>query len=210
MITEQIITRLYAENVWLVGDPQTRQGLIVDPGDQASEIIAKITASAIRPLAILNTHGHPDHLAAAADLQEYYQIPFYLHSAESATFRAAISFGQMLGIPVNRLPEPVTFIENENIPEVAPFQIKVITTPGHTPGSVCYLIDGRLFSGDTLFRNSIGRVDLPGGSWPQMEKSLSKLRMLPPETLVYPGHGMQTTIAHELRHNPYLRPNGSK
>jgi hypothetical protein len=170
--------------------------LIVDPGDQASEIIAKITASAIRPLAILNTHGHPDHLAAAADLQEYHQIPFYLHSAESATFRAAISFGQMLGIPVNRLPEPVTFIENENIPEVAPFQIKVITTPGHTPGSVCYLIDGRLFS-VTRF-SEFDRTGRSAGGSGAMEKSLSKLRMLRPKPWSFPGTACDYHC-HELR-----------
>jgi len=113
----------------------------------------------------------------------------------------------MLGIPITRVPEDVSFFKDEKTLEIGPFKIEVVATPGHTPGSVCYLIGGRLFAGDTLFRNSVGRVDFPGGSWPEMEKSLAKLKTLPPETEVFPGHGDQTSIAHELRHNPYLRKN---
>jgi len=207
MLIEQIITRQYAENVWLIGDPSTRQGLIIDPGDQASEIISKITELQLQPLAILNTHGHPDHLAAAAELQNHYGIPFYIHANEATTYATTIPFGQMLGINIIQLPEEVIYIQNEEALAFGLFKVAVITTPGHTPGSVCYLIDGRLFAGDTLFRNSVGRVDFPGGSWSQMESSLHKLKILPPETEVYPGHGSNTTIAHELRHNPYMRKN---
>ncbi|MFH1214035.1 MAG: MBL fold metallo-hydrolase [Candidatus Neomarinimicrobiota bacterium] len=207
MLIEQIITRQYAENVWLIGDPSTRQGLIIDPGDQASEIISKITELQLQPLAILNTHGHPDHLAAAAELQNHFGIPFYIHANEATTYATAIPFGQMLGINIIHLPEKVIYIQNEEALAFGLFKVAVITTPGHTPGSVCYLIDGRLFAGDTLFRNSVGRVDFPGGSWSQMESSLHKLKILPPETEVYPGHGSNTTIAHELRHNPYMRKN---
>lgn len=207
MVVGQVITRQYSENVWLIGEPETRQGLIIDPGDQAGEISAKIAEMQIKPLAILNTHGHPDHLAAAAELQRYYRIPFYISARDSMTFTTAITFGQMLGIPITQVPDDVSFIESEKTVEIGPFQIKVIATPGHTPGSVCYLIGGRLFAGDTLFRNSVGRVDFPGGSWPEMEKSLAKLKTLPPETEVFPGHGDKTSIAHELRHNPYLRKN---
>jgi glyoxylase-like metal-dependent hydrolase (beta-lactamase superfamily II) len=207
MVVGQVITRQYSENVWLIGDPETRQGLIIDPGDQAGEISAKIAEMQIKPLAILNTHGHPDHLAAAAELQRLYGIPFYVHKNETMTLSAAVPFGQMLGISITEVPEEVVFLEGEKIFELGPFKTEVIATPGHTPGSVCYLIGGQLFAGDTLFRNSVGRVDFPGGSWPEMEKSLTKLAKLAPEITVYPGHGATTTIAHELRHNPYLRKN---
>ncbi|HPC36422.1 MAG TPA: MBL fold metallo-hydrolase [Candidatus Marinimicrobia bacterium] len=205
MLIEQIITQQYSENVWLVGDSQTRKGLIIDPGDHADEIIAKIAEMNIRPLAILNTHAHPDHLAAAAEVQKHYDIPFYLHAKEKAVLKTAIPFGLMLGIRITRTPSPVIYLQDEETLTIEPFEIKVIATPGHTSGSVCYLIAGRLFSGDTLFRNSVGRIDFPGSSRQELNRSLAKLKKLPPETEVYPGHGSNTTIANELSHNPFLK-----
>jgi len=209
MLIEQIITRQYGENIWLVGDPLTGSGLIIDPGDHAPEIIAKLDELKIRPVAILNTHAHPDHLAAAVAVQKHFDIPFYLHSKEKTVLKTAIPFGLMLGIGVTKVPHDITYLEDEELLEIGSFKIKIITTPGHTPGGVCYLIDGSLFSGDTLFRNSVGRVDFPGGSWQEMECSLAKLKNLPPETEVYPGHGVNTSIAHELRYNPYMK-NGER
>lgn len=205
MLIEQIITQQFSENVWLVGDPQTRKGLIIDPGDHADEIISKISEMNIQPLAILNTHAHPDHLAAAAEVQNHYNIPFYLHAKEKAVLKSAIPFGLVLGIRITRVPSQVIYLQDEEALKIEPFEIRVIATPGHTPGSVCYLIADRLFSGDTLFRNSVGRVDFPGSSWQELKRSLEKLKNLPPTTEVYPGHGMNTTIGQELSHNPYLK-----
>jgi len=205
MLIEQIITQQFSENVWLVGDLQTRKGLIIDPGDHADEIISKISAMNIQPLAILNTHAHPDHLAAAAEVQNHYDIPFYLHAKEKAVLKSAIPFGLVLGIRITRVPSQVIYLQDEETLKIEPFEIRVIATPGHTPGSVCYLIADRLFSGDTLFRNSVGRVDFPGSSWQELKRSLEKLKNLPPATEVYPGHGMNTTIGQELSHNPYLK-----
>ncbi|MCK9244303.1 MAG: MBL fold metallo-hydrolase [Candidatus Marinimicrobia bacterium] len=205
MLIEQIITRQYGENVWLVGDPLTGCGLIIDPGGSAAEIIGKASELKIQPLAILNTHAHPDHLAGASDVQKYFDIPFYLHEREKAVLKTAIPFGLMLGIGITKVPHDVTYLVDEELFEIGAFKIKVITTPGHTPGGVCYLINGKLFSGDTLFRNSIGRTDFPGGSWQELKGSLEKLKKLAPETEVYPGHGISTTIQHELRYNPYMK-----
>jgi glyoxylase-like metal-dependent hydrolase (beta-lactamase superfamily II) len=198
MDIRKVVCGLYQENAYIVDG-----GIIIDPGDDLEAIIINVD----KPKAILLTHGHFDHMLAADNLRQEYHIPVGLLSVErelladpekncSATF-----FGTPYGIAADEL-----FADGQVLPYLGG-QIAVIATPGHTEGSCCYYAkqEGVLFSGDTLFAGSVGRTDLPTGRASALGMSIKeKLFSLPEETLVLPGHGDETTIGEEKRHNPYV------
>jgi len=173
---------------------------IVDPGAEAERIISRIEKLSKAPKAILLTHAHFDHIGAVAQLQSKYKnLPVCVSSQDR----------QVIAHPFNQYPPEYPAVRLfENIVEPSEFleSAQIIPTPGHTPGGVCYYFKENkvLFSGDTLFRQSIGRTDLPGGDMRSLMKSLTALMQLPEETLVVPGHGMETTIGFEKTHNPYI------
>ena len=187
------------------------KALVVDPGADAPSILAALREAGEPLRAVLLTHGHLDHLSALPALlaAQPGPVPVRLAAADAAWCFTAL----------NSIPpyEPVleppalqeTVAEGDGI-AVGSVRLRVLATPGHSPGSVCYLADADgarpplLFSGDTLFRASIGRTDFPGGSWEDMQASLRRLAALPPETRVLPGHGEPTTVAAELELNPFL------
>jgi hydroxyacylglutathione hydrolase len=204
MIIESVVTGSFEENTWILGDEQHRQAVIFDPGDNISNIISKINEHHLTPIFILNTHAHPDHLGAAAELQKRFDLPFAIHEDEVQSYNNAKNLGLMLGLFHLQLPNITNFLSDGQILEINSLQLQVLHTPGHTPGSVCFLTGNHLFAGDTLFRGSIGRTDLPGGSSKQIMESLKKLRFLPANTIIYPGHGETTTLEEELKSNPFL------
>ena len=174
--------------------------LIIDPGSQADELIALIDQNRWQVVAIVNTHGHFDHIGAVAALKDRCQAPFYLHSADARLvergnlFRMVFESHEPIRIPtidhdIAEMPNPFV---------LGPFQISWLSTPGHTQGSVCFEIENFLFSGDTLMRDAIGRTDLPGGNREQLLASIRKLKSLPGDTVVCGGHGPRTTIAAEF------------
>ena len=177
---------------------------VVDPGQEAERIIAALDKLALKPVAILLTHAHFDHVGAVPELQRRYPgLPVYLGAADHA----------VITHPFNAYPPDYPAITKPNdlrsatdLQQVLP-SVRVIDTPGHTPGGVCYYFadDHRLLSGDTLFAGSIGRTDLPGGNLTTLAASLALLKELPDETEVIPGHGGFTTIGAEKRHNPFLK-----
>jgi len=205
MIIESIVTGSFMENTWILGDEESKQAIIFDPGDNVSNIIGKMDELDLTPVFILNTHAHPDHLGAAAELQKRYDLPFAIHKDELPTFNSAKNTAQFLGLLNFQLPEVTTFISNGQVLEINNLHLQVLLTPGHTPGSICFLTGKHLFSGDTLFQGSVGRTDLPGGSMKQLGNSLKRLSLLPEDTRVYPGHGEITSIKKELETNPYLK-----
>lgn len=205
MIIDSIVTGSFVENTWLLGDDVNRHAVIFDPGDNVSSIVGKIDELKLTPVFILNTHAHPDHLGAAAELQKRYDLPFALHEKELDIFNSAKNIAQYLGIQNFQLPEVTTLLSDGQVLEVNSMHLQVLHTPGHTPGSVCYITDKHLFAGDTLFRGSVGRTDLPGGSLKQLNESLLRLSQLNPDTKVYPGHGEATSITEELKSNPFLK-----
>ena len=171
--------------------------LVVDPGAEADEIAAVLDSLKLAPAAIALTHGHFDHVDAIPGLRaKWPALPIYVHPADE----------KMLGHPMNCYePEYPRMEKPDNLKDVRELPgCEVIETPGHTPGSVCLKFGDTLLSGDTLFAGSCGRTDFPGGSMAQMKKSLARLAQLPPETKVIPGHGMPTTIGHEVATNPFM------
>ncbi len=205
MIVKSITTGSFYENVWIVGDEVSRDAIIIDPGDEVNLIINKIEEFELVPITILATHAHPDHIGAAAEIQKRYNIPFAIHTEEKSILDSFIPIAQMLGFGNIELPEISYYFVDGQILEESNFRVKVIHTPGHTPGSVCFLMGKYLFAGDTIFNGSVGRVDIPGGSWNELEKSLRKISELPEDTVLYPGHGQSTTLKEELSSNPYLK-----
>ncbi len=193
-------------NCYLVSNEETKELLIVDPGDQADLLARKIDESGAKPAAILLTHGHFDHVLAVNELAEQYQIPVYAHENEKKQLHStAVEFFPHLGrsgeIKVDH------FISGEPLLKLAGFEIKVFMTPGHTQGGVCYYFEkeGLLFSGDTLFFGSIGRTDFPGGSYKDLIQSVeTKLFPLPEDVVVYPGHNNATSIGFEKQNNPFF------
>jgi hydroxyacylglutathione hydrolase len=174
--------------------------LIVDPGSQAEEIAELVDRNQWRVHAIVNTHAHYDHVGAVAPLMERYQAPFYLHGADVQLLKRANLYRMMFesrdAIKVPSVTHDISTLPE--VFEVGSFSISWIATPGHTEGSVCLLIEGTLFSGDTLMHDALGRTDLPGGNREQLVASVRKLMDLPGETVVCGGHGPQSTLSAEF------------
>ena len=201
-------------NCTIVGDPTTREALVIDPGDEVSRILDLLGRHRLIVKAIVSTHAHIDHVGGLARLREYTGAPILMHRDDLPLYQAMDVQAAFLGVA----PPPITDVdhllkEGDKLNWGA-FEAHIIHTPGHTPGSVSLYLptepnvvmaSPKLFAGDTLFAGSIGRTDLWGGSLEQIMESLrGKLMQLPDETLVYPGHGISTTIAEERFSNPFL------
>jgi len=176
--------------------------IIIDPGDDADFISETIINQKLKPLAIILTHGHFDHVLGCLELKLNFNLPIYLHQADAKLYSSANqSAFHWLKKKTLKVPPIDRFIKGGDKIKVGSETLTVIETPGHTPGSIC-LYDGKnhLFTGDTLFKDSVGRTDFSYSKPLQLTKSLAKIFKLPPETAIYPGHGETTTIAAEKRH----------
>ena len=185
-------------NCYLAVDEKTLETIIIDPGAQAQKIVNAIKAHELIPIAIINTHAHPDHVGANLSIKNEYDIPVYAHLATRQIFDSGSIFYPMMGYSFS-IGYPDQYVSEGKLFDFGESSLIVIHTPGHSAGGIClYDDDNTLFSGDTLFKDGVGRVDLPGGSLRELTSSLEdKLFKLPKETLVYPGHGRQTTLAAE-------------
>lgn len=194
-----------SENCYAVHAPQGHC-VIIDPGGSPKYIAEFIEDKQLRPLAILNTHAHYDHIGAVEALKNKFEMPFYLHSKDLALLSHANLYRALFdGDALISLPSVDCFLDRIETPiQKGELSIEVLCTPGHTPGGVCFLIEDALFSGDTLLPGKIGRVDLPGGDREELCVSLQQLKDLPPETRVFPGHGEPTTLGDELKQNQPL------
>ncbi len=204
-----VVVGLFQENCWIVGSRRRGEACVIDPGDEPEQILALARDMGVKITRVLASHAHIDHILAARAIVEATGAPFMLHAddlsiAESLPQAALRWLGQEVPPP----PRPDAFPSDGQDIEVAGVTLRVIHTPGHTPGSLSlYAADAHLlFSGDTLFRESIGRTDLPGGDMPTIIASIQqRLYALPGDTRVLPGHMQETTIAHERAHNPFVR-----
>lgn len=207
MLTVEIIpTGMLAENCYIVYSEVSKNAFIVDPGDEGEKLGEFIDANGLKPLFIINTHGHFDHIGAVEYLKNKYHLPFYLHKEDLMLVKnGEVIFG---------LPEETMTIESiENLlegEEVIAFEedeIRVIATPGHTRGGVCLYLPKNdiLFTGDTLFLGTIGRTDLKGGNYSELILSVNeRLKEIPNSTIVYPGHGDKTSMGYERQYNQYF------
>ena len=179
------------------------EALVIDPGEGAPRVLRSLDGCAVR--AVVNTHCHCDHCGGNAVLKDYTQADLLIHKDELSLLRATEMQGRMFGVPITPSPEPDGFLSEGDTVEVGGVSLSVILAPGHSPGHICFAGDGFIFAGDVLFAGSIGRTDLPGGSYPQLLESIrTKLLTLPDDTIVYTGHGPETTIGTERRTNPFL------
>jgi len=192
-------------NCYVVYCQDSLECAVVDPGAEADRIFQLIARKSLKPALILNTHGHIDHIGANKDIKEKFNIPLYIHSADSPMLENVQQSEMAIFLGAMDSPSPDHLLNDGDKIKVGKSFLQVIHTPGHSPGSVSFLGDGFLLSGDTLFFGGVGRTDLPGGSWKDMESSIkNKILTMPDEMIVLPGHGPFTTVGQEKRANPFI------
>lgn len=193
-------------NTYVIVDEATREAAVVDPSFDSESLWPDIEADGLTIRYVLNTHAHFDHVIGNAFFVARTQAPLALHRADLELLHALPEQGKMFGFAIEPSPEPTLFLEDEQVLTLGETPILVLTTPGHSPGGVTFLIEDAAIVGDCLFARSIGRTDLPGGSLQTLMHSIrTRLLPLPDETKVLPGHGPLTTIGKEKRVNPYLQ-----
>jgi len=203
MVVQKLVVGSLQTNCYLVYDPKTNNTLIIDPADDGDYIIRKIKDLELNPIMILVTHAHFDHVLAVAELKLAYQIPFLMHRADlSILRRVQRTTKYFIGSQADPPLMPDSFIENKELINFGMEQLKVITTPGHTPGGISFYGKKRVFSGDTIFSDGVGRTDFPYGSKVELRKSIFRLLKLPSDTIVYPGHGPSTTLGEFSKAQP--------
>jgi len=204
MILKLLVVGPLASNCYIVADEASKQGAIIDPADEAGNILSSVKELGLCVKYIILTHGHPDHIAALKEVKEATGAEIMVHG-DDADYpeQGALAFAFGFNCPTP--PPPDRLLKDGDDIAIGNLRFTVIHTPGHTPGGTCLLGHGVLFSGDTLFNYGIGRYDLPGGDYAQLMDSLqARLMALPDDTIVYPGHGPRTTIGAERRNNPFL------
>ena len=201
----KVVCSVMDNNTYIVYRENERTALILDPSFCADKYERAMETYGLEGAAILLTHGHFDHIASVDRLRNKYHCPVYIHKndADMLTDPEKNQSGSMMREPVATAPAD-HIIDGEEMLAVGGMTVKVVETPGHTPGGVCYILDGRLFTGDTLFAGSIGRTDFPGGSMIDMITSLKKLKELPEDYTVYPGHMETSSLKHEKINNYYM------
>ena len=197
----------FASNCYVIGG-ESSEGIVVDPGADANRILKAIEELKLDIKLIVATHGHVDHVNALGKVKKATNANFAIHSDDVQTLSSSgsmLSF--LLPVSISSPPQPDILLQDGDNVEVTGLCFRVLHTPGHSPGGISLLGYGVVFTGDTLFCQSIGRFDFPGASGSQLLNSIhTKLMVLPDSTIVYPGHGPQTTIGDERRWNPFLKP----
>jgi len=193
----------YQTNCYILRDISSHSCAIIDPGNESEKILQTVQNLGLQVNAILLTHGHFDHVGAVEEIVRATGCKLWMSESDWSQFpNPTISFFYPLA---NCDFTEVSFCEDGEVIHAGGLEFSVLTTPGHTYGSVCFLCEDALFSGDTLFAGSCGRTDLPGGDWNVIRESLARLKELGGDYTVYPGHGESTTLAQERMYNPYMQ-----
>ncbi|KYK25912.1 hypothetical protein AYK20_10015 [Thermoplasmatales archaeon SG8-52-1] len=203
---EPLVVGPLLSNCYIVYDDRLKEGVIIDPGDDADIILKAVEELAIDIKFILATHGHFDHVGAVTPIKRALKAEFLAHKDDFFFIEDGQKSARRWNIDIEQPPKPDRFISDGEKIKVGTFHLEVIHTPGHSPGGVSFLHDSMLFGGDTLFQGSIGRTDFRKGSFEDLSKSIkTRLYSLPDDTIVYTGHGPVTTIGEEKMYNPFVR-----
>lgn len=206
MKIEKFVIGIIGTNCYLAIREETKQAVIIDPAACPSYLVNHIKSEGLKVEAVLLTHGHFDHIMGIDEFRKVFPVPVYAHEKEKETLNDP-SLNLSIHYTDGYTFQHAEYVKDEQILELAGFTFRVIHTPGHTPGGVCYY-EGKekvLFSGDTLFQNSVGRTDFPNSSMSDLVRSVrEKLMCLPDEVKVYPGHMGETEIGYERNHNPFF------
>ena len=205
MIIKTFVEPPIDNNNYLIVDEKTKDAALIDCSSIDDRIDEEIEKQGANLKYILLTHGHFDHIAGIRPNRFKNNPQIVMHKADLGWLNNANQYLPMFGMPEITIPKVDVFVEDGDTIQLGSLEIKVLHTPGHTQGGVCYLVDGNLFSGDTIFREAVGRCDLEGGNFNQIVESIeNKIFTLPPETVIYPGHGNITSVEWEKEHNRFL------
>jgi hydroxyacylglutathione hydrolase len=207
---KSFVFNIFSENTYILY-LETGEAVIIDPGNSDAAENRKladfISTNGLKPVLLLNTHAHIDHVLGNDFVHQKYGLSPQLHKADLQILDALVYSSQFYGVNATASPKPQAFLEEGDIVRLGTEEFKVIFAPGHSPGSICFYSEKHkiLWGGDVLFRESIGRTDLPGGDFDTLAHHIrTKLFILPDEVTVYSGHGVPTTIGHEKKHNPFV------
>lgn len=206
LIIKRLVVGSLSANCYIVGNADTREGMVIDPGGNPEVILKAITDSNFDIQTIVLTHGHSDHIAALYDIQDRTGADVVIHIEDADFLEGRGSFSSMFGISYKTPEPPDRLLREGDIIEMGSTRFTVVHTPGHTPGSICLLTENRVFTGDTLFYRGIGTTLMPGSSRQQLIESIqTRLMVLPDDFKIHPGHGRETTIGAERKSNPFIR-----
>lgn len=204
MNVQTVTVGAFQENCYLVVDEKSGRAVIVDPGGEGERLVAAVEKSGAELEAIWITHAHVDHVGAIASVKRKWNVPIYLHPLDRRLYDAAGRQAEVYGVPFEEPPPPDREFADGQQVTVGDAVMTVMHAPGHAPGHVVIHGNGIALVGDCLFSGSIGRTDLPLSNPPQLAATLQKIAALPADTIVYPGHGVETTIGEECISNPFL------
>ncbi len=194
-------------NAWLLLDHDAGEAALIDPGDEAARLLQRIDASGCRLRWLLATHGHFDHVGAAAEIQASVDLPLLMHPDDVFLVEGMPQHQMAYSLPTSEVPRMDPTLAHGTSIALGSGSLTVSAVPGHSPGHVMYSWDGHAVVGDCLFHGSIGRTDLPGGNFDVLAASIrERIYTLPAETELHPGHGPDTTVAHEMATNPFVSP----
>ena len=210
MVVNQYEVGNFAVFCYLIGDEETKEGLFIDPADDVERLISEAKSQGVEKIKyIVNTHSHVDHIMGNKEMVKRTGAKVVIHE-EEAGYLVQTPADLLMMFRATPSPPADLLVKEGDVIQVGKVGLKVIHTPGHSPGGMSLYIDGMVFTGDTLFVGSVGRTDFPGSSWEAMETSIrEKLYVLPGDTIVFPGHNYgstpTSTIQYERRHNPFVR-----
>ena len=207
MIFEYLEAGPLLTNCYIIGDEDSKQGAVVDPGGDVDQILMILSRFGLKCEMIINTHAHPDHIGGNAALAKATGAGIVAHKQELGLIKNLSAFGSAMGMRVEDSPDPARLVEEGDLIELGAIRMKVLHVPGHSPGHICLVIEGtnKVIVGDALFQMSIGRTDFPGGSHELLISGIKeKLLPLGDDFEVYPGHGPPTKMGYEKKYNPFL------
>jgi glyoxylase-like metal-dependent hydrolase (beta-lactamase superfamily II) len=204
MLLEKLVVGHLDTNCYIIASDISKKAVVVDPGGDIDRIIEKINENSLDVKYIINTHGHHDHIAFDDELSKVTGAIVCVHKDDLSLLSQPFDNLSFFSGEEFRVQTDKIELEDNQVLELDDIKIQIIHTPGHTKGSISLLMENKLFTGDLLFKNSVGRTDFIGGSFEELQESLKRISLLPDSTEVYPGHGPETTLIEEKRNNPYF------